>query len=76
MKKLTEILTSQHVPGILLGVTTTLLVGCGIASGQGAAAAPPPPETLGWVTTAAAGLTLTRGNSETLLATLSLDTKR
>ena len=76
MKKLKEILTSQHVPGTLLGVTTTLLVGCGIASGQGAAAAPPPPETLGWVTTAAAGLTLTRGNSETFLATLSLDTKR
>ena len=29
-----------------------------------------------WVTTAAAGLTLTRGNSENFLATLSLDTKR
>ena len=29
-----------------------------------------------WETTAAAGLTLTRGNSETFLATLSLDTKR
>ena len=31
---------------------------------------------LAWVTTAAAGLTLTRGNSETFLATISLDTKR
>ena len=29
-----------------------------------------------WDTTAAAGLTLTRGNSETLLGTLSLETKR
>jgi putative salt-induced outer membrane protein YdiY len=76
MKKLTEILTYQHVPGTLLGITTTLLVGCGIASGQGTAAAPPPPETLAWVTTSALGLTLTRGNSESFLATLSLDTKR
>jgi len=76
MKKLTEILTSQRAPGTLLGITTALLVGCGIASAQGPAAAPPPPETLGWVTTAAAGVTLTRGNSDTSLATLSLDTKR
>ena len=78
MKKLTEILTSQHAPGTLLGITTALLVGCGVASAQGPAAAapPPPPETLAWVTTAAAGLTLTRGNSDTLLTTLSLDTKR
>src|SRR6185436_1731557 len=29
-----------------------------------------------WETSAAAGVTLTRGNSDTLLATLSLDTKR
>jgi hypothetical protein len=49
MKKLKEIPTSQHVPGTLLGITTTLLVGCGIASAQGTAAAPPPPETLAWV---------------------------
>ena len=78
MKKLTEILTSQHAPGTLLGITTALLVGCGVASAQGPAAAapPPPPETLAWVTTAAAGLTLTRGNSDTFLTTLSLDTKR
>jgi putative salt-induced outer membrane protein YdiY len=79
MKKLTEILTSQHTPGTLLGITTAMLVGCGIASAQGPVAAappPPPPETLAWVTTAAAGLTLTRGNSESFLATISLDTKR
>jgi hypothetical protein len=35
--------------------------------------APKPP---GWETSAAAGVTLTRGNSDTLPATLSLDTKR
>jgi putative salt-induced outer membrane protein YdiY len=77
MKNLTEILTSQHTPGTLLGITTALLVGCWIASAQEAAPVPPPPpETLAWVTTAAAGITLTRGNSESFLATLSLDSKR
>jgi putative salt-induced outer membrane protein YdiY len=79
MKKLTQILTSQHTPGTLLGITTALLVGCGITSARGQAAAappPPPPETLAWVSTAAAGVTLTRGNSDTFLATISLDTKR
>jgi putative salt-induced outer membrane protein YdiY len=52
--------------------------GYGIARAQDSAAAaapPPPPKTNAWVTTAAAALTLTRGNSETFLATLSLDTK-
>jgi putative salt-induced outer membrane protein YdiY len=50
---------------------------CGIASAQDSAAAPPPPpKTNLWATTAAAAVTLTRGNSETFLATLSLDTKR
>jgi len=38
-----------------------------------APAEPPPPK---WDTTAAAAVTLTRGNSETFMATLSLDTKR
>jgi putative salt-induced outer membrane protein YdiY len=77
MKKPTEILTCQHTLSTLLGTATALLVGCAIASAQEAAAVPPPPpETLAWVTTAAAGLTLTRGNSESFLATMSLDTKR
>ena len=74
-----RIQVSRHHPKIGLAVSTVLLIGCGIASAQdpaAAAAPPPPPETLGWVTTAAAGLTLTRGNSENFLATLSLDTKR
>ncbi len=43
-------------------------------NGADAPAAVEPPKK--WDTTAAAGLTLTRGNSDTLLATLSLDTKR
>jgi putative salt-induced outer membrane protein YdiY len=55
-----------------------MCAGCGIASAQDSAAAtspPPPPKTNVWVTTAAAALTLTRGNSENFLVTLSLDTK-
>lgn len=46
------------------------------AEDSAAATAPPPPaKTNAWVTTAAASLTLTRGNSENFLVTLSLDTK-
>jgi len=41
-----------------------------------AESAPPPEAPKGWETTAAAAVTLTRGNSETFLATLTLDTKR
>ena len=43
-----------------------------VAHAQPAAATKEP----GWETSAAAGLTLTKGNSDTLLTTLSLDTKR
>ena len=45
----------------------------GLTAAESAAPADAPK---GWETTAAAALTLTRGNSETLLATVSLDTKR
>ena len=55
------------------------VIGAGLASGQdqktAVTNAPPPPKSP-WDTTAAAGLTLTRGNSDTMLATLSLDSKR
>ena len=79
-------LTTKHMQAIKfwwrspqLGLTfaTALLVGTGLASGQdqGAAATNAPAKNP-WETTAAAGLTLTRGNSRTMLATLSLDTKR
>ncbi len=48
-----------------------------VAGSLTAAESPAPPEApKGWETTAAAAVTLTRGNSETFLATLSLDTKR
>ncbi|HOX59335.1 MAG TPA: DUF481 domain-containing protein [Candidatus Paceibacterota bacterium] len=61
-----------------LGFATALLFGTSLAFAQDQSAAitnaPPPPAP--WETTASAGFTLTRGNSETLLGTLSLDTKR
>lgn len=44
--------------------------------GQAAADVPAAPPKTPWETTAAAGLTLTRGNSETILGTLTLDSKR
>ncbi len=63
--------------GAWLGVASTLLIGCATVSAQAPAATiAPPPETRAWITTAAATATLTRGNSENFLATISLDTKR
>ena len=61
-----------------LALATALLLGTSLISTQAqqVSASSAPPSTNRWETTAAAGLTLTRGNSETLLATLSLDTKR
>jgi putative salt-induced outer membrane protein YdiY len=51
-----------------------MCVGSGLAFAQ-SAALPPPPKTNHWDTTAAAALTLTRGNSQTFLATVNVDTK-
>jgi putative salt-induced outer membrane protein YdiY len=71
-------LTSPQHPAACLGLAA-LLAGSATAAAQDAAATttpPPPPETKAWVTTAAAALALTRGNSENFLVTLSLDTKR
>ncbi len=45
-----------------------------VTSAQAQAAAPTPPPDTGWKSSAAAGLTLTRGNSDTLLATLGAAT--
>lgn len=56
---------------IITGALSATLSG-GVAHAQPAAAAKEP----GWETSAAAGLALTKGNSDTLLTTLSLDTKR
>lgn len=55
------------------------LIGTSLASAQDqevAATNAPPPAKNPWETTASAGLTLTRGNSHTVLGTLSLDSKR
>jgi hypothetical protein len=60
-----------------IGLRGALVVAAGLLSAPGLAPAQtPPPADKGWETTAAAGLTLTRGNSKTLLGTLSLDTMR
>ena len=76
MKKLKNLSICQST-GAWLGVAATLLIGCATVSAQAPAATiPPPPETRAWITTAAAAATLTRGNSENFLATISLDTKR
>ena len=76
MKRLKDLSICQYA-GPWLGVATTLLIGCATVSAQAPAATiPPPPETRAWVTTAAVAATLTRGNSENFLATISLDTKR
>jgi putative salt-induced outer membrane protein YdiY len=57
-----------------LGVAAALLIA---SSGVWAAdPAPIPAEKTNWVTTAAAALALSKGNSENFLVTLSLDTKR
>ena len=65
-------------PRFGLAFATVLLIGTGLALAQeqAAPAATAPPPKNPWETTAAAGFTLTEGNSETMLATLSLDTKR
>ncbi len=59
--------------GALALVAALMCVGSGVRAAD-ASAPPEPPKK--WDTTAAAGLTLTKGNSDTLLVTLSLDTKR
>lgn len=60
-----------------LALVTALFIGTALASAEEktAAATNAPPKSP-WDTTAAAGLTLTRGNSHTMLMTLSLDSKR
>jgi putative salt-induced outer membrane protein YdiY len=64
---------SRSSRGALLAVVWGCL-GTGDALAEPKPAAAEPPK--GWVTTAAAAITLTRGNSETFLGTLSIDTVR
>jgi len=66
---------TQPWPRTGLGVTAALLIGCRLATAGEPAAAPAPEKKL-WETSAFAGLTLARGNSETFLGNLTLDTKR
>lgn len=58
----------------LILAATFICVSSGLKAADSATPTEPPPSK--WDTTAAAAATLTRGNSETFLATLSLDTKR
>lgn len=66
--------TEDNLNRAVLTVVGALLAGLSHAAEPVAAAAPPPPAK--WETTAYAGLTLTRGNRDTFLGTLSLDTRR
>ena len=69
-------ITKQNHTGSYRAIVLAAALVCA-GGGLTAAESPAPQEPpKGWETTAAAALTLTRGNSETFLATLSLDTKR
>lgn len=74
-----NITTQWRSPRFGLAFATALIIGTSLASAQeqkiAATNAPPPPKNP-WETTAAAGFTLTRGNSQTMLGTLSLDSRR
>src|SRR5881628_1691679 len=60
-------------PLIRATLVGALAFGSWTSSAEGQAAAPDPAqEKTGWETTAAAGVTLTRGNSKTLLATANI----
>jgi putative salt-induced outer membrane protein YdiY len=67
--------TTQNDQSWRLGVAAALLMGCGLTSAH-AQAVVPAASTNHWETTAAAAVTLTGGNSESLMATIGLDTKR
>jgi putative salt-induced outer membrane protein YdiY len=65
-------------PRLGLALATALVIGASVGSAQTPPAAvtnAPPPKNP-WVITAAAGLTLTKGNSDTLLVTLGFDAQR
>jgi putative salt-induced outer membrane protein YdiY len=68
------IIKQKHV-GSRRAITLAAALVC-MGSGLAFAQSEAPANTNRWETTAAAMATLTRGNSETFLATLSLDTKR
>jgi putative salt-induced outer membrane protein YdiY len=65
---------TPRLRSILLAAALWSVVSIARAADAPAATPPEPPKK--WDTSAAAGLTLTRGNSDTLLVTLGLDSKR
>jgi putative salt-induced outer membrane protein YdiY len=73
-----KIKSQWRSPKVGLAFATALLIGTSLGSAQDqnvtGTNAPPPKNP--WETTGAVGFTLTKGNSDTLLLTLSLDTKR
>jgi len=74
MQKLTS---HRRGPRYTLGFFTAVLIGTSLASAedqQDATTNAPPKDP--WETIASAGLTLTRGNSHTILTTVGLDSKR
>jgi putative salt-induced outer membrane protein YdiY len=72
-----ELRNMQKEKSYAVGRRAGLLVAAALCLGWSVTSAQDKPaKQKGWETTAAAGVTLTRGNSETFLATLSLDTKR
>jgi len=69
-------ITKQKYTGNRRAIVLAVALAC-VGSGLNAADIPASAEaTNKWITTAAASLTLTRGNSETFLATLGLDSQR
>ena len=69
-------ITKQKYTGSRRAIVLAAVLVCVCGGLTAAESAAPPEAPKGWETTAAASLTLTRGNSETFLATLGLDTQR
>jgi putative salt-induced outer membrane protein YdiY len=68
--------TLQHATRLAFSATA-LAGGCCLTSAAEAAAPPPPtPDPTAWKTSASAGVTLTRGNSETLMVNASILSER
>lgn len=70
---------NYHILGPALGLAMALVTGTVLLAAQSASAqapAPEPEKPKGWESSAAAGLTLTKGNSESWLATLTINSAR
>ena len=69
-------ITKQNYSGCHRAIVLTAVLVCASGALSAAESATTPETPPKWDTTAAAAITLTRGNSETFMGTLSLDTKR